>query len=115
MPDAPTTAPDPRAPNQERKIRVQCEINGRAMTLETYPMARLLDVLREQAGLTRIGLQATRLGNGSDHLAVQPPRTMDDQRAQREADQRPFGAVGTRDIHDPRPAGGEQHFTGTDG
>jgi aerobic carbon-monoxide dehydrogenase small subunit len=51
MPDAPATAPDPRAPNQERKIRVQCEINGRAMTLEAYPMARLLDVLRE-AGLT---------------------------------------------------------------
>ena len=35
-----------------RKIRVQCEINGKAMSLETYPMARLLDVLREQAGLT---------------------------------------------------------------
>jgi carbon-monoxide dehydrogenase small subunit len=35
-----------------RKVRVQCEVNGRAMTLETYPMARLLDVLREQAGLT---------------------------------------------------------------
>src|SRR6266852_3890696 len=35
-----------------RKIQVQCEINGQAMTLETYPMARLLDVLREQAGLT---------------------------------------------------------------
>jgi aerobic carbon-monoxide dehydrogenase small subunit len=34
------------------KIRVQCEINGRAMTLETFPMARLLDVLREQVGLT---------------------------------------------------------------
>ena len=35
-----------------RKIRVQCEINGKAMSLEAYPMARLLDVLREQAGLT---------------------------------------------------------------
>jgi aerobic carbon-monoxide dehydrogenase small subunit len=35
-----------------RKIRVQCEVNGHAVTLETYPMARLLDVLREQAGLT---------------------------------------------------------------
>jgi len=35
-----------------RKIRVQCKINGRAMTIEAYPMARLLDVLREQAGLT---------------------------------------------------------------
>ena len=34
------------------KIRVQCEINGRPLTLESYPMARLLDVLREQAGLT---------------------------------------------------------------
>src|SRR5713226_4131557 len=39
-------------PEPVRKIRVQCEINGQAMTLETYPMARLLDVLREQAGLT---------------------------------------------------------------
>ncbi len=35
-----------------RKIRVQCEVNGRALTFEAYPMARLLDVLREQAGLT---------------------------------------------------------------
>jgi aerobic carbon-monoxide dehydrogenase small subunit len=35
-----------------RKISVQCQLNGRVITLETYPMARLLDVLREQAGLT---------------------------------------------------------------
>jgi aerobic carbon-monoxide dehydrogenase small subunit len=35
-----------------RKIRVQCEINGKAVSLETHSMARLLDVLREQAGLT---------------------------------------------------------------
>jgi carbon-monoxide dehydrogenase small subunit len=35
-----------------RKIRLQCVINGRATTLEAYPMARLLDVLREQVGLT---------------------------------------------------------------
>jgi carbon-monoxide dehydrogenase small subunit len=35
-----------------RKIRLQCEINGKATTLEAYPMARLLDVLREHAGLT---------------------------------------------------------------
>ncbi len=35
-----------------RKIRVQCEINGQAATLDAFPMARLLDVLREQAGLT---------------------------------------------------------------
>jgi carbon-monoxide dehydrogenase small subunit len=39
-------------PEVVRKIRVQCAINGRATTFETYPMARLLDVLREQAGLT---------------------------------------------------------------
>jgi len=35
-----------------RKIQVRCEINGQLLTLEAYPMARLLDVLREQAGLT---------------------------------------------------------------
>jgi carbon-monoxide dehydrogenase small subunit len=34
------------------KIRVRCEINGRTMALETYPLARLLDVLRGQDGLT---------------------------------------------------------------
>ncbi len=34
------------------KIRVRCEINGIVMTLESHPMSRLLDVLREQAGLT---------------------------------------------------------------
>jgi carbon-monoxide dehydrogenase small subunit len=39
-------------PEAARKIRVQCEVNGRAMDFETYPMARLLDVLREQAHLT---------------------------------------------------------------
>jgi aerobic carbon-monoxide dehydrogenase small subunit len=39
-------------PEAARKIRVQCVINGRATALETYPMARLLDVLREQAGVT---------------------------------------------------------------
>ncbi|SRR6266702_2833839 len=39
-------------PEPAGKIRVQCEINGKAMPLEAHPMARLLDVLREQAGLT---------------------------------------------------------------
>src|SRR5580700_9168892 len=39
-------------PEATRKIRLQCQINGQAATLEAYPMARLLDVLREQAGLT---------------------------------------------------------------
>ncbi|HXT76918.1 MAG TPA: (2Fe-2S)-binding protein [Candidatus Eisenbacteria bacterium] len=34
------------------KISVHCTVNGRALILETYPMARLLDVLREQARLT---------------------------------------------------------------
>src|ERR1700758_4490402 len=34
------------------KIRVQCEINGKGVSLEAHPMARLLDVLREQARLT---------------------------------------------------------------
>jgi aerobic carbon-monoxide dehydrogenase small subunit len=39
-------------PEAARKIHVRCTLNGRAKTLEAYPMARLLDVLREQAGLT---------------------------------------------------------------
>ena len=39
-------------PEATHKIRIQCEVNGRKLTLETWPMARLLDVLREQAQLT---------------------------------------------------------------
>src|SRR5271154_4366123 len=39
-------------PDATRKTGVQCQINGKATTLEAYPMARLLDVLREQVGLT---------------------------------------------------------------
>jgi carbon-monoxide dehydrogenase small subunit len=35
-----------------RKIRIQCFINGEEITLETYAMSRLLDLLREQPGLT---------------------------------------------------------------
>jgi carbon-monoxide dehydrogenase small subunit len=35
-----------------RKVRVECEINGKKTILEAHPMARLLDVLREEAGLT---------------------------------------------------------------
>ena len=35
-----------------RKVRVDCHINGQERELEAYPMARLLDVLREEAGLT---------------------------------------------------------------
>jgi carbon-monoxide dehydrogenase small subunit len=39
-------------PEGARKVRVQCTVNGRPVALEAYPMARLLDVLREQVGLT---------------------------------------------------------------
>ena len=39
-------------PEAPRKIRVQCVLNGKSTVFEAYPMARLLDVLREQAGLT---------------------------------------------------------------
>jgi len=39
-------------PDAARKIRMQCHVNGRATEFEAYPMARLLDVLREQPGLT---------------------------------------------------------------
>lgn len=39
-------------PEAPRKVRVQCEVNGEIVTLEAYPMTRLLDALREQAGLT---------------------------------------------------------------
>jgi aerobic carbon-monoxide dehydrogenase small subunit len=35
-----------------KKIRVQCTVNGNAVTLEAYPMSRLLDVLRIELGLT---------------------------------------------------------------
>jgi len=33
---------------------VRCTLNGTAATLEAYPMARLLDVLRDEAGLTGV-------------------------------------------------------------
>ena len=39
-------------PEPPRKTRVQCVLNGKSTAFEAYPMARLLDVLREQAGLT---------------------------------------------------------------
>ena len=35
-----------------RSVRLSCSVNGRRLSLEAHPMARLLDVLREQAGLT---------------------------------------------------------------
>ena len=34
------------------KINVRCTVNGRAVTLNAYPLARLLDVLREELRLT---------------------------------------------------------------
>jgi aerobic carbon-monoxide dehydrogenase small subunit len=34
------------------KIRIECKVNGQAVTFEAHPMARLLDVLREQLRLT---------------------------------------------------------------
>ena len=35
-----------------KKLEVNCTVNGRAVTLSDYPMARLLDVLREGLRLT---------------------------------------------------------------
>jgi len=45
----------PRAnkPSPE-KIAVRCRVNGREVSLQDFPMARLLDVLREQLHLTGI-------------------------------------------------------------
>jgi aerobic carbon-monoxide dehydrogenase small subunit len=34
------------------KLRIELRVNGQARMVETYPMARLLDVLREELGLT---------------------------------------------------------------
>ena len=34
------------------KLRIQLRVNGQARIVETYPMARLLDVLRQELGLT---------------------------------------------------------------
>jgi carbon-monoxide dehydrogenase small subunit len=34
------------------KISVRCHVNGEAVTLDAYPLSRLLDVLREGLGLT---------------------------------------------------------------
>jgi carbon-monoxide dehydrogenase small subunit len=39
-------------PEATCKIRVQCQINSENRMLEAFPMARLLDVLREEHGLT---------------------------------------------------------------
>jgi carbon-monoxide dehydrogenase small subunit len=34
------------------EVSVRCEVNGRGVTLHAYPLARLLDVLREELRLT---------------------------------------------------------------
>ena len=39
-------------PEARGKIRVTCTVNGKAMKFSAFPMERLLDVLREQIGLT---------------------------------------------------------------
>lgn len=39
-------------PENGRKITITCTVNGRKHTLRVYPMARLLDVLREELQLT---------------------------------------------------------------
>jgi aerobic carbon-monoxide dehydrogenase small subunit len=41
-------------PDAPGKIAARCRVNGRDVTLRDYPMARLLDVLREGLGLTGI-------------------------------------------------------------
>jgi len=33
-------------------VRLSCTVNGRRLSLDAHPMARLLDVLRHEAGLT---------------------------------------------------------------
>jgi aerobic carbon-monoxide dehydrogenase small subunit len=39
-------------PDGVKKICIRCTVNGKQLALDAYPMARLLDVLREEAGLT---------------------------------------------------------------
>ncbi len=39
-------------PDDVRKVALTCKVNGREHTLRVYPMARLLDVLREELHLT---------------------------------------------------------------
>ena len=38
--------------DEPSKIRIECTVNGEAATLEAYPLARLLDALREGLRLT---------------------------------------------------------------
>jgi carbon-monoxide dehydrogenase small subunit len=39
-------------PETPGKVEITCTVNGRKQSVHAYPMARLLDVLREELGLT---------------------------------------------------------------
>jgi aerobic carbon-monoxide dehydrogenase small subunit len=39
-------------PDAARKVEINCTVNGERQTLHAYPMARLLDVIREELRLT---------------------------------------------------------------
>jgi aerobic carbon-monoxide dehydrogenase small subunit len=39
-------------PDASRKVEISCTVNGESKTVSAYPMARLLDVLREELRLT---------------------------------------------------------------
>lgn len=39
-------------PDRATKVEISCTVNGEKKTLRAYPMARLLDVLRDDLGLT---------------------------------------------------------------
>ncbi len=39
-------------PDAARKVEIRCTVNGKPQTLRAYPMARLLDVLRQDLRLT---------------------------------------------------------------
>lgn len=41
-----------KVPDAPRKVEITCTVNGESKTLNAYPMARLLDVLREELRLT---------------------------------------------------------------
>ena len=41
-------------PDSSRKVSLTCTVNGQRRELRAYPMARLLDVLREELGLTGV-------------------------------------------------------------
>ena len=41
-----------RQPSSNQKIKVSCSVNGEPVVVQSYPMERLLNVLREQLHLT---------------------------------------------------------------